>query len=321
MIGAAVLLVLGAAPQDKPTTGSVPSEIQAGVKPPNVELAELNYAIRQSLSKGRGKDAERERAAQFQDGRRQLSEFIQKYEGKPDALSARVMRATLWLATGERGEAARDLEPVLSALTGPQTGPLLFLKLEALRWYCEADPAKARPLVEALASGSQAEKDKMPGLLLKVDAAARLREGKAIDGSDVSNTSYPGKVVLIHFWKSSSGESVDELRALKKLYRARHGEGFEIVGISLDEKKIRTPPGGGEPAGEGADGLRRFVEEFGIPWAQIYDGAGMDSAMALTFNVGNLPWNILVDRKGKIRGLGVAIDELPRKVGNLVGER
>jgi hypothetical protein len=329
----AAALVLAFAPvwQDNPTQGPPASqaESQPGVKPPHIELSELNAAIRQGLAKGKGKEADIARAAQFREGQRQLSEFIKKYDGKMESLSARVMRATLSLAIGERGEAALDLEPVVAALADTHSGPQLALRMEALRWYCEADPAKARPLVEALAAGTPAEKSKAASLLLKVDAVTRLREGNdllpftatAIDGSAVSNTSYPGKVVLIHFWRSGSADSIDELRALKSLYRAKHRDGFEILGVSLDDKRIRTVPGGEEPAGDGVEGLRRFVGEFGVPWAQVYDGGGMDSKLAQTFNVGNLPANILVDRKGKIRALSIPIEDLPDKVGKLLGER
>ena len=59
----------------------------------------------------------------------------------------------------------------------------------------------------------------------------------ALDGREVDLARLKGKVVLIEFWSTTCGPCIGEMPEVKAVYDQHHSEGFEIIGISLDDKK------------------------------------------------------------------------------------
>lgn len=127
-----------------------------------------------------------------------------------------------------------------------------------------------------------------------------------LDGKPLSIANYKGKVVLIVFWASWYRPSVRELPNMLKAYEEHHKDGFEIIGISLDEDKGK---------------LEKSLKDNKIPWPQYFDGKGWDNRLALKFGVNSIPAMFLVDGEGNIIGrdlrgsaLEDALDEaLPKK--------
>ncbi len=95
-----------------------------------------------------------------------------------------------------------------------------------------------------------------------------------------------GQVVLIDFWATWCGPCVQELPYLKTAYGRHHSEGFEIIGVSLDD--------GGRSA------FRTFLERQDINWPQIHEGLGFDSSIARAFGVSSIPRSLLLDRDGVV---------------------
>jgi len=108
----------------------------------------------------------------------------------------------------------------------------------------------------------------------------------ALDGREVELGKLKDKVVLVDFWATWCGPCVGEVPTLKRVYEAYHDKGFEIIGISLDERK--------------AD-LVEFTKSKGMPWPQYFDGKHWNNEISFRFGINSVPTEWLVDKKGILR--------------------
>src|SRR5207248_1924165 len=58
--------------------------------------------------------------------------------------------------------------------------------------------------------------------------------GPTLDGSRFDLAEQRGKVVLVDFWATWCGPCIAELPNVRAVYDQHHGNGFEVVGVSLD---------------------------------------------------------------------------------------
>ena len=106
-----------------------------------------------------------------------------------------------------------------------------------------------------------------------------------LDGNPISLQEYRGKVVLLDFWVFWSPPCVAEMPDIKQIYDTYKDEGFDIIGINLDDEEVI---------------LQNYVKANNIPWRQIFDqGAGTDS-LALQYGIGDIPEMWLIDREGRL---------------------
>ena len=124
-----------------------------------------------------------------------------------------------------------------------------------------------------------------------MDFEAQLLDGKTIHFPD----DYKGKLVMLDFWATWCPPCREEVPNIVAVYNQYHPRGFEILGVSLDHaNQLNT--------------LRQFMGQFGMSWAQIYDGGYWKAEVARQFDVNSIPHSILVDgTTGKILAMG---DEL-----------
>lgn len=104
-----------------------------------------------------------------------------------------------------------------------------------------------------------------------------------LDGTKFVLSSKQDKVLLLNLWATWCGPcryEIPELQAIHERYKAN---GFEVLGISLDET--------------GADVVKPFVEEQKMTYPVLLDPKGELADMLQT---SVLPTTILVDRSGKI---------------------
>jgi thiol-disulfide isomerase/thioredoxin len=125
----------------------------------------------------------------------------------------------------------------------------------------------------------------------------------AVDGKEVDLASLRGKVVLIDFWATWCPPCRGEVPNVVAAYQKFHGQGFEIVGISLDQDK---------------DALMAFTKQNGMVWPQYFDGKGWDNSISSGFGIQSIPAMWLVDQKGVLVTTD-GRDDLAGQVGKLLG--
>jgi len=122
----------------------------------------------------------------------------------------------------------------------------------------------------------------LPGHPMKLSGTTLA--GKTIDIKD-----FKGKVVLVQFWASWCTYCLQEMPHLLKLYHTYHEDGFEIIGVNLDDSAERA---------------RKIIEDAQLPWSQIFnsqiDTIGMKNPNATYYGISGLPQCILIDRKGNV---------------------
>lgn len=134
------------------------------------------------------------------------------------------------------------------------------------------------------------------------DFAIAKSEGETLRLSD-----FEGKVVLVDFWASWYKPCVRELPNLVGVYETFHGEGFEIVGVSLDDSQ------------EKFDAFREAHPE--MRWPQYFDGKAWGNQVAALYGVNVLPHSILLNREGKVHAIGLESGALGTAVADLLHVR
>jgi len=121
-------------------------------------------------------------------------------------------------------------------------------------------------------------------------------------GEPVTLSSLKGKYVLVDFWASWCAPCREENPQVLKAYQKFKDKNFEIISVSLDDKK--------EP-------WLKAIETDGLPWIQVSDLKGWKNAVARLYGVTSVPQNLLLDPNGKIVAKNLRGEELQVELGKI----
>ena len=126
---------------------------------------------------------------------------------------------------------------------------------------------------------------------VKVGAVPIPITGSDLSGKPVSLTQYKGKVLLLDFWATWCGPCLRELPNVIQSYGKYHAQGFDVVGITLDQANAKQK-------------VQDFVTTNRMPWRQIYDGKYWSAANATAYGLSSIPFTLLIGRDGKVAAVG-----------------
>lgn len=107
------------------------------------------------------------------------------------------------------------------------------------------------------------------------------------EGNPVKLSDFRGKYVLIDFWASWCGPCRQENPNLVKAYAKYKEKGFEILGVSLDNK-------------DGKQAWVNAIEKDGLTWTQVSDLKSWSNEVAVLYGIRAVPQNYLIDPDGII---------------------
>ncbi|HEX2974300.1 MAG TPA: TlpA disulfide reductase family protein [Bacteroidales bacterium] len=126
-----------------------------------------------------------------------------------------------------------------------------------------------------------------------------------VNGNPVSLSSKIGsKLLLIDFWAAWCGPCRQENPNLVKVYNTFNKNGFEVLGVSLDQRK--------------EDWVKAIADDK-LTWTHVSDLQYWNNAAAKLYAVSAIPANFLLDENGTIIGRNLRSEDLYNKVNQILG--
>lgn len=132
----------------------------------------------------------------------------------------------------------------------------------------------------------------------------------ASDGQQFNLTNYTkqSSLTLIYFWSTNSKWSRKEfLNELNVQYSKYHQKGFNIIGFCTDTDETRW---------------KKLVENDRLPWVNVSDLKGENYGVAKLYSYNPIlyPFNLLIDKNGKIMAWGVSGGTLEYHLSTALGD-
>lgn len=153
-------------------------------------------------------------------------------------------------------------------------GGLILILCVFMFLGCSDDDTSDR-MVEPAESAVEANEDGLPPLAPGFTLLDTELE-------EVSLADYQNQVVLLDFWATWCKPCEDEIPLFIELYEEYREQGFEMIGISLDEAGLEV--------------VEPFIERLGINYTILLAVPGI----VQKYNVPGIPSAFLINREGRI---------------------
>ena len=130
-------------------------------------------------------------------------------------------------------------------------------------------------------------------------------EMKTQNGKTIRLSSVQKKYTLIDFWASWCGPCRSESNTLNDLYKKYNAKGFEIYGVSLDDKKNKW---------------LKAIEKDNRIWTNVSSLQGFKTPASYDYAVTALPDNYLIDAKRKIIAKNIHGEKLITLIDSLLND-
>lgn len=127
-------------------------------------------------------------------------------------------------------------------------------------------------------------------------------------GQPTTLASYAGKIIYLDFWASWCAPCRTSFPLLDGLHKKLKAQGFEVIGINLDEEKAKA---------------EEFIKELPVGFTVLHDGKG---EWADQYVVESMPTSFIIDKHGVVQHIhhGFASDdikELEQKITSLLASK
>ncbi len=123
-----------------------------------------------------------------------------------------------------------------------------------------------------------------------------------VTGNAVNLSDYKGKYVLLDFWASWCGPCRAENPNLVKMYNKYKQEGFDVLGVSLDDDKTKW---------------LQAIKGDHLTWIQVSDLQGWKNKAAKMYGVHAIPANYLIGPDGKVLARNLRGSDLRDKLKDI----